>query len=485
MAQTHRLYIGGHWVEARGGETFDDLNPFTGEVYARAARGGRDDAGRAVAAAATAFPGWAATPPGERRKVLLKAADVLEKRQEELSHILMEETGATFGWAMFQLGFTPGLLREAAAQAYGVVGEVFPADLPGAMFMALRQPVGVVAGISPWNAPLILSLRAVALPIAYGNTTVLKPSEESPVIAGVVVAQVFEEAGLPAGVLNVVTHAREDAAAIGDELIANPAVRRISFTGSTEVGRSVAERCGRHLKRAVLELGGKDPLIVLRDADVDYAVDAACFGAFLHQGQICMSTERLLVERPVAEEFTEKLVRKAAGLKVGDPRDPHTVIGPLINAGARDKVHAHVQEAAAQGARVLTGGKYEGLSYQPTVLAGVLPEMKVFTEQTFGPVAPVMVVEDAEEAVRVANRSLYGLSAGVITRDFEKGLAIAERLETGMVHVNDQSVHDEPQAPFGGVKGSGWGRLGGKAALEEFTELRWISVQRTPRRYPF
>jgi acyl-CoA reductase-like NAD-dependent aldehyde dehydrogenase len=484
MAEAHRLYIDGRWLEARAG-TFDDMNPFTGEVFAHAARGQREDAKRAVEAADAAFPAWAATAPGERRRLLLKAADVLEKRHQDLAQVLMQETGATFGWAMFQLGFCPGLLREAAAQAYGVVGEVFPADLPGAMFMALRQPVGVVAGLSPWNAPLILSLRAVALPIAYGNTTVLKPSEESPVIAGVVIAQIFEEAGFPKGVINLVTHAREDAAAVGDELIVHPKVRRISFTGSTEVGRLVAEKAGRHLKRVVLELGGKDPLIVLRDADVDYAVDAACFGAFLHQGQICMSVERVLVERPVAEEFTAKLARKAAGLKVGDPREPQTVIGPLINRGALDKVHAHVQEAAAKGARVLTGGKYDGLCYHPTVLSDVKPEMRVFAEQTFGPVAPVMVVDDAEEAVRVANQSLYGLSAGVITRDFGKGLAIAERLETGMVHINDQTVHDEPQAPFGGVKGSGWGRLGGKAALEEFTELRWISVQRTPRHYPF
>ena len=483
--ETHRLYIGGEWQAASGGATFDDFNPFTGEVFARAARGTRDDAARAVAAAAAAFPAWAATPPGERRRILLKAADVLERRQQDIAGILMEETGATFGWSMFQLGFTPGLLREAAAQAYGVVGEVFPADLPGATFLALRQPVGVVAGFSPWNAPLILSLRAVALPIAYGNTTVLKPSEESPVVAGVVIAQVFEEAGLPKGVLNLLTHSREDAAAVGDELIGNPAVRRISFTGSTEIGRIVAEKAGRHLKRVVLELGGKDPLLVLRDADVDYAVDAACFGSFLHQGQICMSTERILVERPVAEEFTAKLAKKAASLKVGDPKEPHTVIGPLINRGAVEKVHAHVQDAIAKGARVLTGGKHEGLCYHPTVVSDVRPEMKIFSEQTFGPVAPVMVVEDVEQAIAVANRSLYGLSAGVITRDLAKGLAIAERLDTGMVHVNDQSVHDEPQAPFGGVKGSGWGRLGGKAALEEFTELRWISLQRTPRHYPF
>jgi aldehyde dehydrogenase (NAD+) len=350
--------------------------------------------------------------------------------------------------------------------------------------MALRQPAGVVSGFGPFNVPYILSSRAITLPIAYGNTAVLKPSEEAPVSGGIMLAEIFAEAGFPPGVLNVVTHPKEDAAEVGDELIVHPAVRRISFTGSTEVGRIIAEKAGKHLKRAVLELGGKDPLIILRDADLDYAADAAAWGAFLHQGQICMSTERIIVERPVAAAFTEKLSQRAASLKVGDPRDPTTAIGPLINQAALDRVHSHVQEALNGGANLVTGGKYEGLVYYPTIVTDVKYDMRIFTDQTFGPVAPVVVVEDAEEALQVANNSKYGLSSGIITNNFNQALMLAQRLETGMVHIGDQTVNDEPQVPFGGVKGSGYGRMGGKAALDEFTELRWISIQRNPRTFP-
>lgn len=484
MTKTYQMFIGGKWMDASSNQTFDDYNPYTGEVFAKVPMGKREDATRAVEAAAAAFPEWAASPPGVRRRLFLKAADIFERRQDELVRVLSEETGSTIGIAMFQMFFVPGLLREAAAQAYSVTGEVIPADYPGAFFMALRQPAGVVAGFGPFNVPYILCMRAIALPIAYGNTAVLKPPEEAPVAGGILIGEIFEEAGFPPGVLNVVTHNKEDAPDVGDELIVHPAVRRISFTGLTEVGRIVAEKAGRNLKRAVLELGGKDPLIILRDADLDFAADAAAWGAFLHQGQICMSTERVIVERSIAQAFTEKLVQRAAALKVGDPRDPTTAIGPLINQAAVNKVHMHVQEAVSGGAHVLTGGTYERLVYQPTVLTDVTASMKVFTDQTFGPVAPIIVVEDAEEALHVANNSKYGLSSGIITNDFNKALDMAQHLDTGMVHINDQTVNDEPQVPFGGVKGSGYGRMGGKAALDEFTELRWISVQRTRRTFP-
>lgn len=484
MTKTYQMYIGGKWVDSCANDTFDDYNPYTGEVFARVARGKREDATRAIEAAAAAFPAWAAMPPAARRKMFLKAADVMESRQDELVRILSEETGSTIGIAMFQMFFVPGLFREAAAQAYNVTGEIIPADYPGAFFMALRQPAGVVAGFGPFNVPYLLCSRAIALPIAYGNTAVLKPSEEAPVTGGVLIAEIFEEAGFPPGVLNVLTHTKEDAPEVGEELIAHPAVRRISFTGSTEIGRIVAEKAGRHLKRAVLELGGKDPLIILRDANLDYAADAAAWGAFLHQGQICMSTERIIVERSIAPAFTEKLVQRAAALKVGDPRDPTTAIGPLINQAALNKVTTHIQEAVSGGAAIRYGGKNERLLYHPTVLTGVTDRMKIFTDQTFGPIAPIVEVEDAEEALQVANNSKYGLSSGIITNDFNKALEMAQRLETGMVHINDQTVNDEPQVPFGGVKGSGYGRLGGKAALDEFTELRWISVQRTQRTFP-
>ncbi len=484
IAAKHKMFIGGSWVDASSGETFEDLNPFTGEVYAHVPAGTAKDAQVAIEAAERAFPEWAASPPGLRRQIFLKAADIMESRSDDLVKAMMEEVGGTIGISMFQMHFVPGLYRQAAAAAYEVKGETIPADHPNSFFLAIRQPAGVVACFAPFNVPYILASRSFALPIAYGNTAVLKPSEDAPITGGILLAEIFEEAGLPSGVLNVVTSTRADAAAIGDELISNPAVRRISFTGSTEVGRIIAEKAGRHLKRAVLELGGKDPLIILGDADVDYAVEAAAWGAFLHQGQICMSTERIIIDKRIADEFTKKLKDRALELPMGDPTNPATAVGPLINQRAVDKVHGQVEGAVAAGAELVAGGQFDNLVYHPTVVRGVKRDMPLFTEQTFGPVASIVVVNDAEEALAVANDSKYGLSAGVLTNDFNQALDIALRLETGMVHIGDQTVNDEPQAPFGGVKGSGYGRFGGQAALGEFTELRWINIQRVPRTFP-
>ena len=483
-ANSHKMYIGGKWVDAADGETFEDLNPFTGEVYANVPAGTREDAKRGIDAAREAFPEWAATPPGAKRQIFLKAAEVMESRQDELVKAMMEEVGGTIGISMFQMGFVPGLYRMAASAPYDVKGETIPADHANSFFMAIRQPAGVVSCFAPFNVPYILGSRSFTLPIAYGNTAVLKPSEEAPLTGGLLLAEIFDEAGLPPGVLNVVTSTREGAEEVGDEMISNPAVRRISFTGSTEVGRIVAEKAGRHLKRAVMELGGKDPLIILADADIDYAVEAAAWGAFLHQGEICMSTERIIIEKSIAKEFTAKFQKAAEAMPIGDPTNPTTAIGPLINQRAVDKVHAHVEEAIAGGAELVTGGRYDNLVYHPTIVSDVKPEMRLFSEQTFGPVAPIVVVDDREEALAVANNSDYGLSAGILTNDFTQALDIALRLETGMVHIGDQTVNDEPQAPFGGVKGSGYGRFGGQAALDEFTELRWINVQRVPRTFP-
>ncbi len=484
MEKDYRMFIGGQWVDAQDKGTYEDYNPYTGEVYARVPRAKKTDVTSAIEAAQAAFPAWSTCSPGVRRKLFLKAADIFEKRQDELVRLLNEETGSAMTITMFQMFFVPGLYREAAAQTYSVNGEVIPADYPGSFFMALRQPTGVVAAFGPFNAPYVLSSRAFALPLAYGNTAVLKPSEETPISGGLILAEIFEEAGFPPGVLNVITHTREDAPEIAEELIGHPAVRRISFTGSTEVGRIIAEKAGHYLKRAVLELGGKDPLIILRDADLDYAADAAAWGAFLHQGQICMSTERIIIERPIAAEFIDKLTQRSKALKVGDPRDPATNIGPLINQAALNRVHGHVQGAIHGGAELVTGGTYKGLVYDPTIVTNVQFDMPIYIDQTFGPVAPIIVVEDAEEALRVANNSKYGLSAGIITNDFNQALIMARQLDTGMVHIGDQTINDDPQAPFGGVKGSGYGRMGGKAALDEFTELRWITAQLTPRTFP-
>ncbi len=485
MPEEYSMYIDGQWVGALDGTVYDDMNPYTGEIFARVPAGKRADARRAVDAAAAAFPAWSRTLPAQRQALFLKAAEILEGKRDEIVRILAEETGCTFGFAMFQTMFTPGLLREAAAQAHAPIGEIIPADLPGAMHMAIRQPVGVVAGIGPWNAPLILSLRAVCLPIAYGNTAILKPSTESAAAGGVVIAQVFHEAGFPKGVFNLVTNGAGGSGEIGDEFVENPKVRRINLTGSSQVGRQLAEKAGRHLKRVSLELGGQNPMIVLRDANIDEAVNAAAFGAFLHQGQICMSTRRIIVEKPVVEEFSEKFVKKVSSFKVGNPKEPDTVIGPLINRQQLEQVKKNVDSAVADGAKVLCGMKYEGLCCHPTVLTGVKRNTAFSCEETFGPVVSIIEVENESEAVGVANETSYGLSASIFTADLQKGLDMAERVESGIVHINDQTVHDEPQVPFGGVKDSGWGRFGGRAALEEFTELRWISVQRAPRQYPF
>jgi acyl-CoA reductase-like NAD-dependent aldehyde dehydrogenase len=478
-----RLYIGGEWTDTA--DRFDDVDPYTGDVMARVPAASRDDMRHAVEAAADAFPAWAALPPAARQDLFLKAADVLAARQPDLMQLAGRETGATVGFAGFQTHFVVGLLRQAAGLAYAPVGTVIPADMPGALAMGLRRPVGVVAGLAPWNAPIILSLRSVVAPLAFGNTVVLKPSELSPLVGGLALAEVFDEAGFPPGVLNVVTHAPGAAADVAAELFENPAVRRLNFTGSTATGRRLAEQAGRHLKRIVLELGGHNPLLVLDDADLDYAVDAACFGAFLHQGQICMSTRRILVDRRVADAFSDQLAAKTAGLKAGNPAEPDTVVGPLIDEGAVARVRGRIDEALAGGARLLAGGQVDGNVVSATLLADVPDDSELAREETFGPVATVTVVDDVDEAVHRANDSRYGLAAGIITTDHDRGFAVAQRLDAGIVHVNDQTVHDEPQMPFGGVKDSGWGRFGGLAAMDEFTELRWITVQAGTRPFPF
>jgi acyl-CoA reductase-like NAD-dependent aldehyde dehydrogenase len=491
MATTHatevreaRLFIGGEWVEGSGGRTFEDRDPFTGEVVAELPAGTREDARRAVEAAAEAFPEWSRTPPAVRQRVFLKAADVLESRHDEVASWLMRETGSTFGFTMFQLQFVANLFRQAAGLAYLPVGEVIPSDT-GAFAMGIRRPVGVVGAIAPWNAALILPARSLAAPLALGNTVVLKPSEHSPYVGGLHFGEIFAEAGLPPGVLNVVTHAPGEAAPIGDELVENPHVRCINFTGSTATGRRLAEAAGRHLKRLVLELGGYNPLIVLEDADVDYAVEATAFGAFLHQGQICMSTRRIVVERSIADEFTEKLAAKTEGLKAGDPKEHDTVIGPLITPGALELVKRRVEDAVSAGARVLAGGEAVGPAYKATLLTDVPPDSDFAQLETFGPVAAIEIVDGEDEAVERANATSYGLSSGIITSDPDRGLALAQRIDAGIVHVNDQTVGDEPQMPFGGVKDSGLGRFGGTAAINEFTELHWITVQSGSHPFPF
>ena len=439
---------------------------------------------RAVEAAEAAFPQWSATTPGQRGGLLRRASELLLERQAAIAALVTEETNGTIGWGMFNVQLGAGMLAYYANQADAPAEEQeIPSHIPGKRAKAVRQPVGVVVGIAPWNAPVVLGVRAVAAPLAYGNTAVLKASEQSPRTHAAIV-DALKDAGMPEGAINLVTNDPKDIAEVVEELIAHPAVRRINFTGSTRVGRIVAETAARHLKRVLLELGGKAPLVILADADLERAVAAATFGSFMHQGQICMSTERIVIDRSIAEEFAHKLGERAGALKVGDPREQDTQIGPLVNEDALKRVTEHFDDAVAKGAKVITGGKSDGLYFEPTVLTDVRPEMRVYSEESFGPIVAIVPVDGVDEAVRVANDTEYGLSSAVFSRDVDAALAVARRLDTGMCHINDATVNDEPPMPFGGVKDSGWGRFGGKAAVEEFTELRWITIQDSPRQYP-
>lgn len=438
-----QLLIGSGWRSASG-ETFERTDPFTGEPAGSASAAKREDAKAAADAAGEAFPEWSQTPPAKRRELLQKAAALLTERAQDIAAIVTAETGGTFGWGMFNCGLAASMLGEAAAQTTAVTGEIIPSDVPGLTAMAVRQPAGVVVGIAPWNAPVILGTRAVATPLASGNTVVLKASEVCPRTP-----RALHDAGMPPGVVNLITHQADDAAVVVDELIAHPAVRRINFTGSTRVGKLIAENAARHLKRVLLELGGKAPLVVLADADIDEAVAAAKFGSFMHQGQICMSTERVVADTRVADDFASLLGEKAGELKVGDPRDPETQIGPMVNAAAVERVKGLVDDAVSHGAAVLTGGEPDGALFPPTVLDRATAEMRIYTEECFGPVVGITSVDGADEAVKAANDTEYGLSAAVFGAHVPTALDVARRIESGICHVNGSTVHDEPQMPFG------------------------------------
>jgi len=477
-----QLLIGDKDVAAAGGATFERKDPVTGQVATTAAAGGVADVNKAVEAAAAAFPAWAAMAPTARRALLLKAADLMATKGADFAALMTQETGATAPWAHFNVMLAANMLREAAAMTTQITGEVIPSDKPGTLALAVRKPAGVCVGIAPWNAPVILGTRAVAMPLACGNTVVLKASEVCPATQRLI-GQVLRDAGLPAGVINVVTNRPEDASSVVEALIANPAVKRVNFTGSTRVGRIIAEIAGRHLKPVLLELGGKAPLIVLDDADLDAAVDAAIFGAYANQGQICMSTERIIVDEKVADAFVQKFAARASKLPAGNPRE-HVVLGSLVSVEAAEKVEQLVADARAKGATVVTGGGRTGSIMEATVVDKVTPLMRIYSEESFGPAKSVIRVKGVEEAIRVANDTEYGLSAAVFSTNINRALDVAGRLESGICHINGPTVHDEAQMPFGGVKGSGYGRFGGKAAIAEFTDLRWITIE-SEQHYPF
>lgn len=478
------LLIGDEDVAASGGATFERRDPMTGEVATRAAAATSADAVRAVDAAAAAFPAWAEVGPTARRALLLQAADGMEARAGEFTALMQAETGATAAWAGFNAKLAANMLREAASMTTQIGGEVIPSDKPGCLAMAVRQPAGVVLGMAPWNAPVILGVRAIALPLACGNSVVLKASEMCPGTHRLI-GDVMLAAGLPKGVVNVVTHAAEDAPAIVEALIAHRAVRRVNFTGSTRVGRIVAGIAAKHLKPVLLELGGKAPLLVLDDADLDAAVNAAAFGAFFNQGQVCMSTERIVVDGRVADEFVRRFAAKARSLRAGDPRGGNVALGSCISREAVAGIQGLVEDAVNAGADLVAGGRIEGTVMDAHVLDRVTPAMRVYGEESFGPVTCIVRVEGDEEAIRVANDTEYGLSAAIFSRDVARALRIAKRIESGICHINGPTIHDEAQMPFGGVKSSGYGRFGGKAGIAEFTDLRWITIETGPQHYPF
>ncbi len=480
---TATLLIDGEAREAKSGATFERKNPFDGSIASISSAATVEDAKAAVAAAKAAFDNWAAMGPHSRRKILNKAADLLEARSADFVKVNIAETGATGPWVGFNVGVGAKMLREAAAMTTQIAGEVIPAEKPGMFAMSIRQPAGVCLGIAPWNAAVILGIRAIAMPLACGNTVILKASEMCPKTHQMI-GEVMQEAGCPPGVVNIVTNAPEDAADVVSALVKDPAVRRVNFTGSTQVGKIIAKLCAEDLKPCLLELGGKAPFIVLDDADVEGAVNGAAFGAYMNMGQICMSTERIIVTPGIADAFVEALGAKACKLPFGDPTGPN-VLGSLVTKEAAEKLDGLIEDAVAKGAKLISGGDREGSVVPAGILDGVTPDMRIYHEESFGPIKAVIRAKDEDDAINIANDTEYGLSAALYTHDVKKGLALAAKIQSGICHINGPTVADEPQMPFGGVKASGYGRFGGNAAINEFTDLRWVTIEDPKQGYPF
>lgn len=470
---------------ASTGRTFERRGPVSDVVVTTAAAASVEDARHAAASASKAFTTWSRSGPSERRAILLRAADILESKLDDFRSAMALEIGAADAWAGFNVMGSAALFREAAGLVTQIQGETIPTDKPGTLSMTLRQPVGVILSIVPWNGPVLLAARAIAYPIACGNTVVFKASESSP-RTHALIAEAFYEAGLPAGVLNFLTNAPEDAADVIDALIAHPAVRRINFTGSTRVGRIIAEKAAAQLKPCLLELGGKAPFVVLDDADIEGAVNAAIFGSFLYQGQICMSTERFVVDETIADTFVARFAERAKALPVGDPADGAAcVIGPVISRSSGDRINKLLDDALAQGAVLAAGGRADGAVMPATILDKVTPGMTVYDEETFGPITTIVRVKGVDEAVRVANDTPYGLSSAVFGADITRALDVASRIEAGCVHINGATVQNEPQAPYGGMKQSGYGRFDGRAVIDQFTEVKWVTIEPANQPYPF
>ncbi|RLQ98120.1 aldehyde dehydrogenase family protein [Falsibacillus albus] len=478
-----RIFINGEWKKGSSSTSMKNTNPFNGEELVSIQAASKEDLDEAYKAATRAQKQWAKELPQNKRAVLEKAANVMEENKEDILAWLMKESGSTYMKASSEFQASMNILKESTTFSYRMEGKILPSQTPGKENRVYRNPLGVIGIISPWNFPFHLAIRSIAPAIATGNAVVLKPATDTPVTGGLIFASIFEAAGLPKGLLNVVVGKGSE---IGDDIVTHPIPRLISFTGSTEVGRHIGELAGKHLKKTALELGGNNAFIVLDDADIDQAVDSALFGKFYHQGQICMSVNRLFIHKDIYDEFSQKFIEKAKKLKFGDPTEKDANVGPLINRGQVNRILKDIEKSVKQGAKVMVGGKVDGNVIEPTVLTDVKNDMPIAENEIFGPIAALISFNSDEEAIEMANASPYGLSGAVHSSNIEHGTNVAHQIYTGMIHVNDQSVNDEPHMPFGGEKDSGLGRFNGEWVLEEFTTLKWVSVQHTPRNYgPF
>jgi len=481
-AKCNRQYIGGDWRDGSSKKTYTDLNPYTGQPIADFKLASLTDLDEAYRSAASAQKIWAAVNPFEKRAILEKAITYVEQNEADITDIIIQELGGTRLKAFFEIGLVKNIIKEAATYPLRMTGEILPSTVDGKENRLYRVPAGVVGVISPFNFPFFLSMRSVAPALGAGNGVVLKPHDDTPITGGTLVAKVFEETGMPKGLLNVIV---ADIGEIGDAFIEHPIPRIISFTGSEGVGRHIGGVAGRCLKKVILELGGNSALLVMADADLNYALNAAVFSRFTHQGQICMSANRVLVHRSLYPQFVEKYVDRVSKLKVGDPQDPKTDIGPLINPAQAATLAKQIQKGIDEGAKVALRGKVEGNVASPTIFVDVRPNMWIAQNEMFGPAVCVIPFDTPEEAIQIANDSPFGLSGAIHTKDVEQGAEIAKQIDSGAVHINDGTINDEPIIAFGGEKASGVGRLNGRWALEEFTTLKWVSVQHKKRHFPF
>ncbi|MGG4489682.1 aldehyde dehydrogenase family protein [Metabacillus idriensis] len=477
-----KQFINGEWINGSSDKTIKNTNPYNGDLINEFNSADEGDLDRAYLAAEQAQKEWAAALPQEKQTVLDKVALALTERKEEIIDMLVHESGSTKVKAEIEWAASLRIVKEASTFPYRMEGKILPSSIPGKENRVYRTAKGVIGVIGPWNFPLHLAMRSVAPALAAGNTVVIKPASETPITSGFLIGELFEKAGAPKGTVNVVAGRGSE---IGDAFIEHRVPKLISFTGSTEVGRHIGELAGKHLKDTALELGGNNVMVVLADADLEKAAESAAFGKFLHQGQICMALNRIIVEESVHDEFVELFKEKVSMLQSGNPSDAKTAVGPLINHDQIERIQKDLEESLKSGAEKIYGGEIDGNVMHPIILTNVTNDMPIAKNEIFGPVAPILKAKDVAEAIKLANGSPYGLSGSVFTKDLHRGAAVAKQIETGMIHVNDQSVNDEAHVAFGGEKDSGLGRFGGEWALDKFTTVKWIGVQEKDRSYPF